>query len=216
MTHTLNADEKNRLELRIKEAEKRAGVQIVLAVIERSDSYAELPWKAFALGTALAGLLFFILNVLSPLSSVITASLLAGVMILSAGAVFALISVFIPDFARLFLQLHRADEETRQYGESLFLSRQLFNTKSRRAVLVMVSLFERRIVILPDMGLAEELREEAMKQIIGAMREDLKMGRLAGALNAGLQTLEKLMPGSGRSTPPDNELPDRIIEEKGA
>ncbi len=216
MTHTLSADEKNRLEKQIKDVENRTGAQIVMAVIERSDSYAELPWKAFALGTSLAGLLFLVLNVLSPLSSVITASLLAALMILAAGAGLALISVFIPDFARLFLQLHRAVEETRQYAESLFLSRQLYNTKNRRAVLLMVSLFERRIVILPDTGLTVQLHEEAMKQIIAAMRTDLKAGRLAFALTAGLQTLEKLIPGSGSSTSRNNELPDRIIEEKGA
>jgi len=29
---------------------KRTGAQIVLAVVDRSDVYAELPWKAFALG----------------------------------------------------------------------------------------------------------------------------------------------------------------------
>lgn len=44
------------LDPRVAEVEKRTGVQIVVAVIEKSDSYPELPWKAFALGAAVAGL----------------------------------------------------------------------------------------------------------------------------------------------------------------
>ena len=56
MKHVLNNEERSRLNKDIADAEKRTGAQIVLAVIERSDSYAELPWKAFALGASIAGL----------------------------------------------------------------------------------------------------------------------------------------------------------------
>jgi uncharacterized membrane protein len=48
------------LDQRIAEVEKLTGVQIVIAVIERSDAYPELPWKAFALGAAVAGLAVFV------------------------------------------------------------------------------------------------------------------------------------------------------------
>ena len=90
MKHTLNNEEQNRLDQRIADAEKRTGAQIVLAVIERSDTYAELPWKAFALGASGAGLLVLIMNILWPLTSPVTAAFLAIVMMLAAGAGFAL------------------------------------------------------------------------------------------------------------------------------
>jgi len=63
MKHTLNDEERSRLDKDIAEAEKRTGVQIVLAVIERSDSYAELPWKTFALGSSVAALLAVAMNI---------------------------------------------------------------------------------------------------------------------------------------------------------
>lgn len=59
MKPTLNNEERGRLNQLIADAEKRTGAQIVLAVIERSDAYDEIPWKAFALGASLAGLLHF-------------------------------------------------------------------------------------------------------------------------------------------------------------
>jgi putative membrane protein len=216
MRHTLSNEERSQLESHIAGAETRTGAQIVLSVIERSDNYAELPWKAFALGASLAGFVVLIMNLLWPLASSVTAAFLAIVMTLAAGAGFALLCIFVPDFARLFLNPRRADEETHQYAESLFLSRQLFATHERKAVLLLVSIFERRIVVLPDTGLKSQLNHEAIDTVIQNMRGYLKAGQTARALDAGLMTLEEILSGHVRPESSVNELPDDIIEEKGA
>jgi len=216
MKHTLNDEERRRLDQRIADAEKRTGVQIVLAVIERSDAYAELPWKAFALGASIAGLLVLVMNLLWPLTSPGTAALLAIIMILAAGAGFALLSVMVSDFARLFLHSHRAEVETRQYAGSLFLSRQLFATRERKAVLLLVSLFERQVVLLSDTGLTRKLNQEATEIIIKHMRPYLAAGQTARALEAGLKKLEEIVSSNVQPGVSVNELPNDIIEEKGA
>ncbi len=215
MKHSLSDEERKVLDQRIAEAEKRTGAQVVLAVIGKSDAYAEIPWKAFALGASLAGLLVLLMNIKGPLASSVQAALLAIVLTLAAGAGFALLAVFVPDFARLFLFTHRAEMETKQYAESLFLSRELFATRDRRAVLLMVSLFERRIVVLPDKGLAGEFGEEAIHRVIDSMRPDLTAGRTGQALVAGLKSLEENISTTGKSGCPENSLPDDVIEEKG-
>lgn len=211
MKHSLNDEERRRLDQHTADAEKRTGVQIVLAIIERSDAYAELPWKAFALGASGAGLLALIMTILWPLTSSLQATLLAIVIMLAAGAGLALLSVFVPDFARLFLSVYRAEIETRQYAESLFLNKQLFAARERKAVLLLVSLFERRIVVLPDAGLIQKINQDAADKIIGHMRIYLKAGQTARALDAGLKKLEEILLQPESS----HELPN-IIEEKGA
>lgn len=215
MKHTLNIEERNRLDRHIADAEKRTGAQIVLAIIERSDSYAELPWKAFALGASLSGMVAGVMNLTRPLAFPFTAAFPAIVMMLAAGAGLALLCIFVPDFSRLFLNLHRADVETRQYAESLFLSRQLFSTHDRKAVLLLLSLFERRIVVLPDTGLAGRLNQEAVEKIIGHMRVYLKAGQTARALESGLEKLEEIIAVDHPFAPLTNELSNEIIEEKG-
>lgn len=215
MKHTLNEEEQNRLNEYITEAEKRTGSQIVLAVISKSDTYPELPWKAFALGASLAALMALLMNSRAPAMLPFQAVFLSLVMILAAGAGMALIAVFVPDFARLFLTLHRAETETRQYAQSLFLSRELFATGERRAVLLMVSLFERRIVVLPDKGLAGRFDEAAVHRVIDSMREDLSAGRTEQALFAGLKALEAGMAPADPSGYSGNILPNLITEEKG-
>jgi putative membrane protein len=216
MKHTLNVEERGQLDQRITDAEKRTGAQIVLAVIERGDAYPELPWKAFALGASIAGILVLGMNILWPLTSPMTAALLAIVMVLGLGAGFALLCALAPDFARLFLPVHRAKEETRQYAESLFLSKQMFATRKRKAVLLLVSIFERQIFALPDTGLAQKLNQEATDKIIKHMRPYLMAGKTARALDAGLKKLAEIITGDGQPETFINELPNDIIEEKGA
>ncbi len=215
MHRALSKEEKSRLERHITHAEKRTGVQIVLSVVERSDNYAEIPWKAFALGISFMGFVILILNLKGSLASSVTVSWISMVMTLSVGVSLASLCIFVPGFARLFLNTHRADMETRQYAESLFLSRELFATHDRRAVLLVVSLFERRIVVLPDTGLVELLNHDAIQRIIQCMRLSLQAGQTDKALKSGLEKLEEILSGNSPPASSVNELSDDIIEEKG-
>jgi len=214
MKRTLSEHERNQLDTLVTDVEKRTNTQIVLAVIQRSDSYAELPWKAFALGVSFTGLLVFLFDQLfySWYSGYTVLFVIAG--ILAGGVVFALLTLLIPGFAKRFLSAIRADVEVRQYAESLFLSRELFATGKRVGILVLVSLFERKVVILPDRGLSNQLTKDVMHKIITAMTLSLKRGEISRAFEAGLEELSHILetnvPGTGK-----NELSDEIIEEKG-
>jgi putative membrane protein len=195
----------------IETVEARTGVQVVVAVVPRSDSYAELPWKAFALGASLAGAAVVLANLWLTV-------LLDTLIVLGTAAVCALLAVFVPPFARLFLREVRSHAEVRQYAESLFLRRELFRTRDRRAVLVLVSQFERRIEILPDTGLAGRVRATDWRQVIEVMTPHLRDARAFHALQDGIGAVERVLLANGvRATAPTaNELPNRPIEEPGA
>jgi putative membrane protein len=215
MKRNLNEEERRHLDRRTAEAEERTGAQIVLAVVERCDVYAELPWKAFALGSAVAGLAVVLLDLLQPGWSTFTAVLLAMTMTLGAGFACALAAVALPAFARLFLDRNRVEEETRQYAESLFLSREIFATRRRSGILLLVSLFERQVVMLPDSGLRERLSANILQSIIVPMTATLAAGRLSNALEQGLARLEEVLTSSAQASGGGNEIPDGIIEERG-
>jgi putative membrane protein len=215
MKYNFDDRERIRLDRRVAEAEKRTGAQIVLAVIERSDSYPELPWKAFALGASIAGLAVSAAFLVRPVWSSGSAALLAAAVTLATGSAAALLCVFAPGFARLFLDAHRAEGEVRQYASSLFLSRELFATHRRTGVLLLVSLFERQVVVLPDTGLAQRLDQDALQGIIARMAAPLKAGQVARALEDGLNRLEDVLAGMATGDSGENELPDGIVEEKG-
>jgi putative membrane protein len=215
MKQILSDTDRTLLEKHIAEIEKQTGVQIVLATIRRSDSYAEIPWKAFAIGASLAGLvvLFLDLFVLGWLTE--TLMLFSVALILATGVIFVLMSVLLQGFARLFLSEPRKEMETMQYAESLFLSHELFSTEGRRGILLLVSQFERQVVILPDKGVRNLLTEDVLKDVISNMTKQLRRNDIGKAMETGLggihAALGSLEPGGAIK----NELSDEIIEEDG-
>jgi putative membrane protein len=217
MEQILSGNDRIMLDKCIAEAEKRTNTQIVLAVIKRSDTYAELPWKAFALGVSITGLAIFIQDIFFHSWISQTTALITVASMLAAGAALALLTIFAPGFARLFLPVHRAETEVRQYAESLFLSRELFATKGRSGIILLVSLFERQVILLPDTGLGSRLAKEAMQDIIAPVTSLLAQNEIREAMEAGLDRLCIALGSDtcGGQTSGENELPNEIIEEKG-
>ena len=94
----------------------------------------------------------------------------------------------------------------------------------RNAVLILVSLFERRVVILPDRGVAASLPARELRRVIGAMVPLLRDGRACDALCLGVEAVGKLLPAHPQPGPlggphpnplPAGEgvIPDAVIEE---
>lgn len=204
----MNLSETDRKEIagRAERLEARSGVQVVAAVVGRCDAYPEIPWKAFAL---FSGLAFLAASLWHP------DAVLGGLTFLVGGAAAALATLFLPAFARLFLGAARRETETRQYADSFFLAHGLGRTQRRNAVLLLVGVFERCVVVLPDGGLP--LAAAELHDIIARMRPALAAGRVAPALRDGLDALEALLvakgftAGGGR-----DEIAAEVIEEKGA
>jgi putative membrane protein len=218
MKRILSQSDKDHLNQLVAEAEKLTDAQIVLAVVKRSDSYAELPWKAFAIGTSVAGLLLFVLHAAIPSWYSPTCVLIALAATLATGISLALLTVFVPPFARLFLSSHRAETEVKQHAESIFISHEVFATLKRTGILLFVSLFERKVFILPDKGMCSRLGQDETGKIMKPMLALLRHHELRKAFEEGLNGLTEILQSSSRQVPDDhgeNELPNEIIEEEG-
>lgn len=215
MKPVLSEDDKSQLEKRIAEAEKLTKIQIVLATVKRSDSYPEIPWKAFALGASITGLLVFSLDIILFRWIQDKTVLVSVVTILAVAAFIVQMTILFPRFARLFLSDSRAESETRQYADSFFLSRELFSTASRTGILLLISQFERKVVILPDKGLRNYVSEDDLKRIITLMKRPLQQNKLRQAMEIALDEIIRItgqLPSDGQSK---NELSDSIIESNG-
>lgn len=190
--------------------EARTGTQVVAAVIGRCGAYPETPWQAFALFAALAALAGTLANPLWPLRAVPP-----GLTFLGAGALGALAALGIPSFARLLAGTARRQAQTRRCAETFFLTRRLSQTTRRNAILLLVGVFERSVVILPDTGI--ELDESALQHVIARMKPRLRAGRTAAALHEGLAALEALLVARGfTGGSGGDEIAQEFFEEKGA
>mgnify|MGYP001034754540 FL=1 len=212
MKQVLSDIDKSLLNVSLKEAESITRAQIVLATTGRSDSYPEIPWKAFAFGASVAGFAVFVLDLIIRFWINDATILLIVTTILVSGALLALLALFCPAFARLFVSELRREAETLQYAESMFLSNELFATSDRRGILLLISVFERRVVIIPDQGVRDRLNTDILKNIIEKMIQPLKSGEVRKALETGLDELKNAicppLPEGGEK----DQLSDKIIE----
>jgi putative membrane protein len=215
MKQHLSETDRSRLDKKIAEAEAKTSAQIVLASVKRSDSYAEIPWKAFAFGISVAGLTVFLFDMLYLQWVTNTLILLSVAVIFATGIILVFLTLLFPGFARLFLSAHRKESETLQYAESLFLSHELFATEGRRGVLLFVSHFEKQVVILPDKGVRNRLKVDNLNNIISKMTRDLRKNNVSIALETGLEELTAALSGSAQEASDKNELSNEIIEEEG-
>jgi putative membrane protein len=211
----LSKAEANAIEARSAQVEARVGTQVIAAIVGKADAHIELPWKAFALGAVLAGLAMVIADATRPQWLSANVTLIDTVTILGAGAASALLAVFVPAYARLFLRSTRRDVEVRRRAEALFLRHDLFKTRDRNGVLILVSCFERKVEILADTGLHSRVSEAEWRPVIARMTPLLRERRFAEALQDGLAATEELLAAKGFKATPgaENELPDRPIDE---
>jgi putative membrane protein len=215
---SLSAPERDAIDAATARVEARTGVQVITALVGKADHYAELPWIAFALGASVAALGAVVADWLRPQWVSAEVALVHTITILGFGAASALAAVLLPAYARAFLRDTRRDVEVRHYAESLFLRRELFRTQARNAVLILVCRFERKVEILPDVGLHGVVTHADWQRVIDAMTQPLREERFGDALRAGLAALEAMLADKGLAAHEGkrNELPERSIEEDGA
>ena len=193
----LTPQEAKSLDARVKGFEMRTGVEVLCVVTPKSDAYPELPWKAFALGVAVAALLIVLRDAFDPEWPMAHA-------------------VLVPAVARLFLHAPTADVEVRTQAKALAVDRGLAGTPRRRALLVLASAFERRMAGVADIGIAHVVTETAWRDAFHAARAYLARGDMAAALHAALDVLEPLVTSSRMQDGEArvNRLADAPLEER--
>ena len=109
------------------------------------------------------------------------------------------------------------DTEVQQYAKVQFLERELFATPGRTAILLLVSVLERRIVILPDTGLHARVSTAEWDAVIVRMTQALRTGGIGAALLDGLAGVSELLASKGftRATAA-GVFANAPIEAKGA
>lgn len=212
----LTADDKQAIQARVAALEKDLGVEVVTVVVGKSDVYPETVWKAFALGSVLTALVVTIGDLVRPDWATSGALLSSVTAILGVGAVCALASVYVPGVTRWFLRDSRAALEVLQYAKTQFLERELFATPQRTAILVLVSMLERRVVVLADTGLRAHVGAAEWDAVVARMTDTLAAGATGEAMLAGLAAIGELLSGRPIARGAGNVFADGPIEEGDA
>lgn len=201
----LGPAEQERVHAALVDAEKRTVGEIVPVVVERSDGHPGASWLA-ALCTMLLGSALFEAHL--PWEAPHWLLLCQ----LGLGAVGYLAAELLPDFKRTFVSEARAEEVAQEQAFQEFHRLELHKTAAATGVLIFVSLFERRVIVVGDSGIHAKVGDAHWQTAKDAILTSIRQGKLAHGLIEGVRRcgdeLAKHFPTHDGDR---NEVPDRVV-----
>lgn len=187
--------------------EQRTKARLMTVIVDRSDGYPEIAWKAFAALICVHAFIHLIQAIFPPDRIMAWSEPDTIGFIIGTSALIALLTQLWQPFGRLFLGRRRAEKMTRRHADSLFLRHRLFQAPGHTGILLLVSLFERRVALVPDSGLADHLDQKARQQVIDQMIPFLRRADLFQAVAHGLAHLEHILPATGAQLSMNEDVP---------
>lgn len=213
----LSEEEKKQIEEAIVEAESRTSAEIVCAVATASGRYDRgAALMGIVMGIVFLGLGDLILSVWGgEAGGWSTGSGMAFVwqaIAVSAGfLVGQFLTKWLPALRRLVVADLEMEREVYRGAAQVFAEEQIFSTRCAGGLLVYISLFERRVVVLADRAALEAVGQPFLETLRDVAIEHLKKGdRGQTLLSTVQQASEKLsqeLPKSGDF----DELPNHVL-----
>ena len=203
--HVLSASDLAAVRQALQSAERRTVGEIVPVVCERSDAHPAARWRA-ATAAALFGS-----ALLAPWLPWHAPHWLLACQT-GFGIFAAVLTTYLRDLKRRFVSEARATELAEEQAFQEFFRLKVHETAARTGVLLFVSLFERRVIVLADVGIDRRVdaalwtgtRDAVLN---GIVRGSLRDGLIAGIGKVGAVLAEHFPWQAGDR----NEVPDRLI-----
>lgn len=195
----------------VRAAEAGTAGEIVPYVVPASDAYAGAVWKGTALGALTGPLLAWAAYVLGGFWGT-HLNLWIALPAAAGGAAGFLLSALVPPVKRRLAGHEMLDARVRQRAAAAFLAEEVFRTRERTGILLFVSLFERRVVVLGDSGINRQVEASHWEGIVATVTAGIRDGRPGAALAAGIRQCGELLARFGVAIRPDdqNELSDEL------
>ncbi|MBX3329926.1 MAG: hypothetical protein KF722_05970 [Nitrospira sp.] len=211
----LTADERERIRLAVHAAEQHTNAEIVPMIVNRSGLYRDAQHRAGII-LALVALTMLLTTEMLWLSwgwHASNAAWLVLVTILAYGAG-AWLGSLVP-IIRLFTSTDRMHQKVCLRAERAFAQHAVSQTRERTGVLIMVSLLEHQIYVLPDQPLFQRVPVERWSLVVEAAIGRLKAGDIVGGLCQSIQMCGGLLAEVCPGRPGDNpdELSNELVQE---
>jgi putative membrane protein len=195
----------------VQQAEGRTSGEIVPYVVGSSDTYAAAFWLSALLGALAAPLAALLVYERMeiwglPWAVWMTLPVLAGAA-LGYGAAAA-----IAPWRRILIGEATLERRTRRRAAVAFLEEEVFKTRDRTGVLIFLSLFEHRVVVMGDEGINRAVEEREWERIVDQIVGGVRTGRPADALVEAIRECGELLEKHKLAVRPDDtdELSDEL------
>jgi putative membrane protein len=198
----------------VKHAESSCGAEIVPVFIRQAALYEVALWRGGFLALSVAGIimvfLFFSTGWLLFLPPYFW-----FLIPLTFGFLGALLVVLSPYLRRKIIGRNLMQSKVEQKAKEMFLNHKVSHTVQRYGILLMISFFERKAIILADVGIAEVVDQSVWQEIVNELTHGIREGSLVESISGAITKCGKVVADSGlvKSEDEGNELSDEIIFE---
>ena len=207
--HVFSNADLAQIESAVARAEEQAPGEIVPYIVGRSDKYPEALWRGTAIGAAVGAALWAVLSfgewAIDPT--------LPAVYTLGGAAIgFAL--AHLPAVRRALAGKKGIDRRVEQRARAAFLEQEIFATSGRHGVLLFVSVFERRALVLADSGIPVRPDAESWGDVSRQVTAGIAAGRPGDAIAEAVGRLGAILARHRASAPSgagSDELPDKPV-----
>jgi putative membrane protein len=209
----LRADEMNRIEACVREAERATRAEIVVMVAPASHGYP----MAGLLGAAAFSIPAAVL-----LTRLVGTFVWAGPndLWIFLGALFPLFFLArmvvnrLPRLKRLFVSNREMDHEVREAATLNFFAKGLFRTREENGVLIYLSVFEGKVWVLGDRGIDAAVPAGFWQAVVDQVVAGVVEGRTAEAICAAVGRVRCVLAEKYPVAAADaNELPNVIVDK---
>lgn len=155
-------------------AEARTAGEIVPYLVQRVDDHEESRWRWTALGSVVAAAAAGVAHQITNWWGV-------GIWWISApailGAFAGLLLGRIPVLERLLLDRNAVEQRVRLRAEAAFLEEEVFRTRDRTGILLLVAFFEHRAVLLADEGIHRAVAPGVWDDVVAKLVARLRAGQ---------------------------------------
>ena len=200
--------EKEKIEAAIQVAEKKTNGEIVVHVSKQSVSYL--------IGAFLCSLSLGITSlILETISNLYLTNEVSGFEKLFSVGIFIVgfvLAYFVPNVCIIFVPQNEIYKRVIQKAQLIFLEKELFKTKDRTGLLIFISQLERKVEVLGDTGINNQIAPAQWENIVNEITLGIKNKNASDGIIKGISLASELLVSSNFHIKPDdeNELPNTI------
>lgn len=199
------------VEAAIHAAEGRSRAEIVIVATASSDGYEGAPWRGAALGAVSVALAAGVASWFGGFWG--GALWLTSALPTVCGSIVGYFLVDrVPALRRRFIAPETLDRRVHRRAAAAFLEHEVFSTRDRSGVLLFLSLFEHRAVVLGDSGINALVHTDEWRAVVADLCRHMHAGQVATGLVKAVEACGELLDRRGLESRTDDrdELPNRV------
>jgi len=201
----LTAEDRKAISEAIAKAEATTSGEIVFAITDASGKYRHSWFQLALAGMALSAAAYLMVPVSHSISALLWTEILSFAALFTAGPHLG--------FRRWFVASSEMETRVRNAAFMEFYSSGLYRTRDENGVLIYLSLFERRVVVLGDKGIHERMGERHWNDVRDLIIRGIKSGDARGGICAAVERCgNSLAEHFPRKADDVNELSDHVID----